>query len=69
MTRRAGGSYFSITRVEAYTDAVFAIAATLLVLDLTTTAIGEVDSDTQMWAALGGMCGQRRWHSSSASCC
>ena len=55
MTRRAGGSYYAITRVEAYTDAVFAIAATLLVLDLTTKAIGEVDSDTQLWAALGGM--------------
>ena len=55
MARRAGGSYYSITRVEAYTDGVFAIAATLLVLDLTTTAIGEVDSDTQMWAALGGI--------------
>lgn len=48
-------TYFAITRVEAYTDAVFAIAATLLVLDLTTKAIGEVDSDTQLWAALGGM--------------
>lgn len=55
MTRRAEGSYFSIGRVEAYTDAVFAIAATLLVLDLTTTAIGEVDSDRELWAALGGM--------------
>lgn len=46
---------FSTHRVEGYTDAVFAIAATLLVLDLTTTAIGEVDSDGAMWAALGGM--------------
>ena len=54
MARRAGG-WYSITRVEAYTDGVFAIAATLLVLDLTTTAIGEVDSDRQMWVALAGM--------------
>lgn len=43
--------------MEAYTDAVFAIAATLLVLDLTTTALGEVDSDAELWAALGGMWG------------
>ncbi|WP_292865391.1 TMEM175 family protein [Microbacterium sp.] len=45
----------SVTRTEAYTDAVFAIAATLLVLDLTTTSLGEVGSDGEMWAALGGM--------------
>lgn len=43
------------TRLEAFTDGVFAIAATLLVLDLTSNSLGEVDSDTQMWAALGGM--------------
>ncbi|WP_139417662.1 TMEM175 family protein [Agromyces laixinhei] len=43
------------TRLEAFTDGVFAIAATLLVLDLTTHALGEVDSDAQLWAALGGM--------------
>lgn len=42
-------------RLEAFTDGVFAIAATLLVLDLTTHAIGEVDSDAELWAALGGM--------------
>jgi len=43
------------TRLEAFTDGVFAIAATLLVLDLTSHAIGDVDSDAQMWEALGGM--------------
>lgn len=48
-------TYYATPRVEAYTDGVFAIAATLLVLDLTTTAIGHVDSDAQLWAALGGM--------------
>lgn len=42
-------------RLEAFTDGVFAIAATLLVLDLTTHSIGEVGSDAEMWAALGGM--------------
>lgn len=47
--------YYSAARVEAYTDAVIAIAATLLVLDLTTKAIGEVGSDADLWAALGGM--------------
>jgi uncharacterized membrane protein len=46
---------YSTTRVEAYTDGVFAIAATLLVLDLTTTTFSHIDSDRQMWAALAGM--------------
>ncbi|SFR94824.1 Protein of unknown function [Microbacterium sp. cf046] len=43
------------TRLEAFTDGVFAIAATLLVLDLTTHTIGEITSDAQMWAAFAGM--------------
>lgn len=42
-------------RLEAFTDGVFAIAATLLVLDLTTYAFGNITSDAEMWAALGGM--------------
>lgn len=41
-------------RLEAFTDGVFAIAATLLVLDLTSHSLGEVGSDDQMWAALAG---------------
>lgn len=43
------------TRLEAFTDGVFAIAATLLVLDLTQHSLGKVESDAQMWAALAGM--------------
>lgn len=43
------------SRMEAYTDGVFAIAATLLVLDLTTHAIGTVSSDAQLWSELGAM--------------
>jgi uncharacterized membrane protein len=43
------------TRLEAFTDGVFAIAATLLVLDLTQHSLGEVHSDSEMWAAIGGM--------------
>ncbi len=43
------------TRLEAFTDGVFAIAATLLVLDLTQHSLGTVTSDAQMWAALAGM--------------
>ena len=39
----------SVTRTEAYTDAVFAIAATLLVLDLTTSSLGDVHSDGELW--------------------
>lgn len=42
-------------RLEAFTDGVFAIAATLLVLDLTSHSLGEVGSDADMWMALGGM--------------
>jgi uncharacterized membrane protein len=43
------------TRLEAFTDGVFAIAATLLVLDLTSHTLGKVDSDAQMWVALAEM--------------
>jgi len=43
------------TRLEAFTDGVFAIAATLLVLDLTQHSLGKVGSDAEMWAALAGM--------------
>jgi uncharacterized membrane protein len=43
------------TRLEAFTDGVFAIAATLLVLDLTTHSLGEVGSDAELWTALAGM--------------
>ena len=43
------------TRLEAFTDGVFAIAATLLVLDLTTHTFGEISSDAEMWSALAGM--------------
>jgi uncharacterized membrane protein len=45
----------STTRLEAFTDGVFAIAATLLVLDLTSHTIGEVSSDGELLHALGGM--------------
>lgn len=52
-TRRA--TSLSTRRLEAFTDGVFAIAATLLVLDLTDHSLGKVGSDAQMWAALGAM--------------
>lgn len=52
--RRHPSSTLSTARTEGFTDGVFAIAATLLVLDLTTTAFGSVSSDEQMWAALLG---------------
>lgn len=42
-------------RLEVFTDGVFAIAATLLVLDLTTHQLGQVESDAELWGALGGM--------------
>lgn len=52
---REATTYFSVARVEAYTDGVFAIAATLLVLDLTTKTFGAIKTDAQLWDALGGM--------------
>ena len=55
MARRSDDGYYSTLRVEAYTDAVFAIAATLLVLDLTTKTFGKISSDQQLWDALWGM--------------
>ena len=42
----------STKRLEGFTDGVFAIAATLLVLDLTTASFGKVSSDGQLWSAL-----------------
>jgi len=45
-------------RLEAFTDGVFAIAATLLVLDLTTHSLGAIDSDAAMWDAIAGMGGR-----------
>ncbi|WP_159501876.1 TMEM175 family protein [Microbacterium sp. 18062] len=45
-------STVSTTRTEAYTDAVFAIAATLLVLDLTTRSFTGIATDADLAAAL-----------------
>ena len=45
----------STLRLEAFTDGVFAIAATLLVLDLTTHQLGKFESDAELWGAIGGM--------------
>ncbi|MFI8593961.1 TMEM175 family protein [Microbacterium sp. NPDC078428] len=53
--RRHAAATQSTTRLEAFTDGVFAIAATLLVLDLTTYGLGPISSDADMWAALAGM--------------
>ena len=53
--RRHPAATVRTTRLEAFTDGVFAIAATLLVLDLTQHSLGEVHSDAEMWRALGGM--------------
>ncbi len=55
MIRRRRSTDLSTGRLEAFTDGVFAIAATLLVLDLTDHSLGEVSTDAQLWAALAGM--------------
>ena len=53
--RRHPAATQSTVRLEAFTDGVFAIAATLLVLDLTSHSVGEIDSDAELWSALLGM--------------
>lgn len=55
--RRHPAATQSTSRLEAFTDGVFAIAATLLVLDLTSYAVGPITSDAEMWGALAGMWG------------
>lgn len=45
----------SARRLEAFTDGVFAIAATLLVLDLSIDAFGRIDSDADLLHALNGL--------------
>ncbi|MFZ8758434.1 TMEM175 family protein [Microbacterium sp. HMH0099] len=47
----------STRRTEAFTDGVFAIAATLLVLGLTDRSLGDIDSDAALADALIGL-----WH-------
>ncbi len=46
---------FSARRLEALTDGVFAIAMTLLVLDLKVPELGEAATNHQLWQALGNM--------------
>ena len=45
----------SARRTEAFTDGAFAIAATLLVLGLTSQSLGRVDSEADLAAALGNL--------------
>lgn len=46
---------FSSRRVEALTDGVFAIAMTLLILDLHADEIGRVGSSAELWHGLSNM--------------
>lgn len=55
--RRSGRGTVSTRRLEAFTDGVFAIAATLLVLDLTVKDVGRIADSTDLWASLSGMGG------------
>lgn len=48
----------ALSRTEAFSDGVFAIAATLLVLDLTAQSLGNPTSNDALWQALLGMRGQ-----------
>lgn len=53
--RRRRHENVSTRRLEAYTDGIFAIAATLLVLDLSIDGFGAVKSDGRLWDALVGL--------------
>ncbi len=46
---------FSTRRLEALTDGVFAIAMTLLVLDLSTDTFGNIQNSADLYHALQGM--------------
>jgi uncharacterized membrane protein len=48
---------FSTRRLEALTDGVFAIAMTLLVLDLAVPNIDTVKNSADLWSALGPLSG------------
>lgn len=45
--------YFSTRRIEALTDGVFAIAMTLLVLDLNVIGAGDIQTSSQLISSLG----------------
>ncbi len=50
--RAARNAEHDVRRLEAFSDGVFAIAATLLILDLTVSELGSISSDAALWTAL-----------------
>lgn len=54
-TKYASNLLFSTRRLEALTDGVFAIAMTILVLDLKVTDLGPATTNGQLWSALQEM--------------
>lgn len=55
MKTRSDVAFGGTSRLEAYTDGVFAIAATLLVLDLSTATFPAIHSDSELWSQLEAM--------------
>ncbi len=54
--QRSQNRAISSRRLEAFTDGVFAIASTLLVLDLSIDKLGpNIANNPDLWSALGGM--------------
>ncbi|KQO93807.1 TMEM175 family protein [Leifsonia sp. Leaf264] len=52
---RPAAATVSTRRLEAFTDGVFAIAATLLVLDLTVNDLSRATTDAELWQGLVDM--------------
>jgi TMEM175 potassium channel family protein len=51
---RRTGATSSLSRIESFSDGVFAFAATLLALNLVVPGVADVQNDADLWRLLGG---------------